>query len=362
MKIVISGYYGFENIGDEAILYAIIQSLKKEHPEVEITVLSNEPEITAESYQVKAVSRWNLRDVIQAIKMSDGLISGGGSLMQDKTGFRTIPYYASIIKITKIYKKPVFIYAQGMGPLNYKLSRFIVKKVLKNTTITVRDNDSKQLLQEIGVDEKIDIVPDPVLGIDIVQQSVDWLFTSQQYTKPIVTVSVRDWPTTNNYKQKLAQALSVIGKQGYQIVFIPMHGSFDLTVSEEIAALMDCDSKIVPLHASMHEKIAMISESVVLIGIRLHALIFAAVVNTPFLPLSYDPKIDSFAKICGQPVVGSIEEGNWEPEDLTTMFTKMTNHLAEEKSRLSDEVSRYKGEAQNTARSALKVFKNRQRS
>ena len=358
MKIVISGYYGFENIGDEAILYAIIQSLKKEQPEVEITVLSNEPEVTAERYHVHAVNRWKLRDVIQAIKMSDGLISGGGSLMQDETGSRTIPYYAGIIKIAKFLRKPVFIYAQGMGPFNQKKSRFMVKSALKNTTITVRDNDSKQLLQQIGVKEKIAIVPDPVLGIDIVQQASDWL-TSQQFTKPVVTVSVRDWPTTNHYKQKLAQALSFIGKQGYEIVFIPMHGSHDLITSEEIAGLMDCESKIAPHDASIHEKIALIKESELLIGIRLHALIFAAVVNTPFIPLSYDPKIDSFAEICGQPLVGSIEEDNWTTVDLTNMFTKMTKHLEEEKDRLGAEVSPYKEEAQNTARAAIKIFKNK---
>lgn len=356
MKIVISGYYGFDNIGDEAILYAIIQSLRKEHAEVDITVLSNRPEITAQRYGVEAVNRWKLRDVMQAIKQSDGLISGGGSLMQDETSSKTIPYYAGIIKIAKWYKKPVFVYAQGMGPFNQKLSRFMVKSALKNTTITVRDNDSKQLLQRIGVKDNIDIVPDPVLGIDVVQQTSDW-FTSQQFTKPVVTVSVRDWPTTNNYKRKLAEALSFIGKQGYEIVFIPMHGSHDFTTSEEIARLMDCESKIAPHDASIHEKIALIHDSELLIGIRLHALIFAAVVNTPFLPLSYDPKIDSFAEICGQPLVGSIETDNWGPEDLTNMFTKMTKSLEEEKNRLDAEVSPHKEAAQNTARAAINVFK-----
>lgn len=355
MKIVISGYYGFENIGDEAILYAIIQSLRKERPEIEITVLSNDPEITAKRYDVKAVNRWKLPDVTQAIKMSDGLISGGGSLMQDETGTRTIPYYAGIIQIAKFHKKPVFVYAQGMGPFNRKLSRFIVKRALKNTTVTVRDNDSKQLLERIGVKDKINIVPDPVLGIDVVQQSSDW-FTSEQFTKPVVTVSVRDWPTTNNYKQKLAQALSTIGKQGYEVVFIPMHGSYDSVTSEEIASMMDCESKIAPHDASIHEKIAMIHESELLIGIRLHALIFAAVVNTPFLPLSYDPKIDAFAEICGQPLVGNIEEDQWEAEDLTEMFTKMANHLEEEQRRLGAKVSPYKEEAQNTARAAIQAF------
>lgn len=358
MKVVLSGYYGFDNIGDEAILYAIIQSLRKEQPDVDITVLSNNPTETAERYGVQAVNRWKLKEVMRAIKASDGLISGGGSLLQDETGSRTIPYYAGIIQIAKFHKKPVFIYAQGMGPFNAGTSRFIVRKALKNTNITVRDNDSKQLLQRIGVKEAIDIVPDPVLGIDLMQESSSW-FDRQQFKKPVVTVSVRDWPASNAYKQKLADALTAIGKTGYEIVFIPMHGAYDFTTSEEIADLMDGDSHIAPHDASIHEKIAIIKESDVLIGIRLHALIFAAVVNTPFLPLSYDPKIDAFAAICGQPLVGHIEENQWEAEDLTKMFGQMANHLAEEKEQLSAKVSPHREQAQNTARAALAVFRKR---
>lgn len=355
MNIVISGYYGFDNIGDEAILYAIIQSLRKEQPNIGITVLSNAPEVTAERYQVEAVNRWQLKEVAQVLKHSDGLISGGGSLMQDETGLKTIPYYAGIIALAKRYKKPVFIYAQGMGPFNKSISRFLVKKTLKNTVVTVRDNDSKQLLREIGVKGNITIVPDPVLGIDVVQQSSDW-FTEQQFTQPTVTVSVREWPTDKAYKKKLADALTVIGKEGYAIVFIPMHGAHDLTTSEEIAKMMDCTSTIAPHDASIHEKIAIIQQSDLLIGIRLHALIFAAVVNTPFLPLSYDPKIDAFADICGQPLVGNIDEDDWEVEDLTAMFTKMASNLAVEQSRLDATVAPYKEQAQQTARATIAAF------
>ncbi|MBF6633431.1 MAG: polysaccharide pyruvyl transferase family protein, partial [Planococcus sp. (in: Bacteria)] len=91
MRIVLSGYYGFDNVGDEAILYAIIHSLKEYYPRIEIIVLSNKPEKTAETYRVKAVNRWSLKDIRAAIKSSDGLISGGGSLLQDETGRKSIP-------------------------------------------------------------------------------------------------------------------------------------------------------------------------------------------------------------------------------------------------------------------------------
>ena len=55
MKLLLSGYYGFGNIGDEAILAGILTSLKDRH---EITVLSNDPRSTSYLHKVKAVHRY----------------------------------------------------------------------------------------------------------------------------------------------------------------------------------------------------------------------------------------------------------------------------------------------------------------
>ena len=46
-KIVISGYYGFNNAGDEAMLSAIIQSLRSTFDTPEITVISGSPAKTS---------------------------------------------------------------------------------------------------------------------------------------------------------------------------------------------------------------------------------------------------------------------------------------------------------------------------
>ena len=147
MRIVLSGYYGFDNVGDEAILFAIIQSLKEYHPGVNLTVLSNNPEKTAASYKVNAVNRWNINEVRKALKESDCLISGGGSLLQDETGMKSISYYSGVMKIAQFLKKPVFIYAQGMGPVKSKINRQIMKHVLQRSEmITVRDKHSKSCL------------------------------------------------------------------------------------------------------------------------------------------------------------------------------------------------------------------------
>lgn len=355
MRIVLSGYYGFDNIGDEAIMYSIIQALRKEDPHIDITVLSNQPTVTAETYDVDAVNRWKLTEVYRAIKESDGLISGGGSLMQDETGIRSIPFYSGVIKIAQLLKKPVFVYAQGMGPFNKTISRMIVKHTLKNTTITVRDEGSKALLERVGIKNDITIVPDPVIGLQVKRQSSDW-YEQQAFQTKVITVSVRDWPSSVPYKKMLADALTLIGQDSYSIVFVPMHSTRDQETSEEVASFMECESHIAPYAASIEEKIAIIGQSDLLIGIRLHALIFAAITNTPFVPLSYDPKIDAFAETCNQVVAGHVTENDWDAQKIYNRVKKMIAQLYTEEIRLKEKITPLQQRAQATAAAAIATF------
>ena len=81
--VVLSGYYGFDNAGDEAVCKSIISDLRALDPQLNIVVLSNQPEKTALTYQVSAVNRWKLLPILKTLKNADLLISGGGSLLQD---------------------------------------------------------------------------------------------------------------------------------------------------------------------------------------------------------------------------------------------------------------------------------------
>ena len=110
----------FSNIGDEAVLQCIISQLKSVIPGVKITVLSNSPEETAAFYSVATVNRWKFFKVLRAMWRSDMLILGGGSLLQDVTGTKSLFFYLSQIILARLCACPVFLYAQGIGPINQK--------------------------------------------------------------------------------------------------------------------------------------------------------------------------------------------------------------------------------------------------
>ncbi|WP_281486735.1 polysaccharide pyruvyl transferase CsaB [Lysinibacillus sphaericus] len=357
MHIVLSGYYGFDNVGDDAILLSIIQALKKWENDIEITVLSNNPTATEQTYGVKAVNRWKMKEIHQLLKTADGLISGGGSLMQDQTGMKTIPYYAGVIQIAKWLKKPVFVYAQGMGPINHSLSKLIVRKTFnKVEQVTVRDKASQTLLTEIGVRKDTKIVPDPVMGLNGGDFHCEWLDQESLTAESYISVSVRDWPSTIAYKEKIAHSLDQLVRQGEQIVFLPMHGEHDLKTSQEVAALMQEKSLIAPSDLSIEEKIAVIGQSQLLIGMRLHSLIFSAIYATPFIAISYDPKIDAFADIVDQPVIGHVEKDDWNGVTLFERAIAMLESYTTVRENMRHAVLPLQHEATATAKLAIETF------
>lgn len=397
MHIVLSGYYGFNNVGDDAIMYAIIQALRKIEAGVEITVLSNNPAATEKEFGVKAVNRWKLGEVRAVLKRADGLISGGGSLMQDTTSMKTIPYYAGIIRLAKMQGTPVFVYAQGMGPISKGLSKWITKSTFSKVDgVTVRDVESLELLREIGLrngrgkmalasawekagfgtvnsalsparlsgNDVAAIVPDPVIGIDASQFRCGWLdnemLDGRLADKEFVSVSVRDWPSSFDFKKEIAAGLDEIADAGYSIVFIPMHGEHDDVMSHEIADMMQAESLVAPFNVPIEEKIAVIGGSKLLVGMRLHSLIFAGIAYTPFVALSYDPKIDSFAAIAQQPVVGHVVDGGWSGAELAAASLAVVDdeaRYATEVESLRERIDVLKSQAELTAQMAWATFK-----
>ncbi len=322
-KLIISGYYGFGNSGDEAVLWSILTALEAEGEKAGIPlqpiVLSNDPAKTRELFGVEAVPRAHLRSVVREIREADGLISGGGSLLQDVTGPKTIPYYLGIIHIAQWYAKPTFIYAQGVGPVRRPLFRRMIGNVLKKCTyISVRDAESADLLAECGLDrERIDVVPDPVIGAprgealfkyagsDSVANGNSVTSTNRASALPLIGVSVRFWNEDESELRAIADALKqVASTRPVRIRMLPFYPPGDVQASKRIVDQLLADERfvstsVVEIAPNREHPAAMMRETAncdVLVGMRLHSLIYAAAQGVPMVGISYDPKVDVFLK------------------------------------------------------------------
>ena len=311
-KIMISGYYGFNNTGDEAILKSMVGAFKEKIPQIKITVLSQSPLQTSQAYQVKAINRLHLIDIMRCLRDTNLFISGGGGLLQDSTGKGwSILYYLGLILIAKIVKVPVMIYAQGIGPINKKFNKLLIKWILnKVDLITVRDNPSKKLLNNLGVlGPSIYVNSDPVFLLK--KKNINHIIDNYPYIKelinlddrPLIGVSVREYKSnSSDLKRIFAQAADYL-IENYQakIIFLPFKFDEDVHISEEILSLMKNQAEVLKIKLEPEELLSLLSRLSLVIGVRLHSIIFSSMANIPFIAFNYDPKVKYFVEYLGLP-------------------------------------------------------------
>lgn len=295
-KIVISGYYGFDNIGDEAVLYTILSALRSSVKNIECVVLSQNPEKTKALYNVEAVNRWDMKAVIKVIRESHLLISGGGSLLQDITSNKTILYYLGIIKIAQWYKKKVVFYSQGIGPVKHSYNKWLIKRVANHVdALFVREEQSKKLLEDFGVKKAVTVAADPVLGIKPSAHVYKYVKDLLGVQKAI-GVYIRPWQDEEIILDTLEEALKYMISEGYEVYLIPMYYDQDLEIALKLKARLKEHTVVMDKKLTIDEVVSYTASFEFVIGMRLHSLIMAAAMQVPMIGLSYDPKVTDFMK------------------------------------------------------------------
>ncbi|WP_139491573.1 polysaccharide pyruvyl transferase CsaB [Brevibacillus dissolubilis] len=360
-RILISGYYGFNNAGDDVVLYGIITSLRREQPHIELSVLSNTPEKTTSLFGIPAFDRWKLPTIVRQLKQSDLLVMGGGTLMQDVTSPRSVLYYLGIVTIAKLLGLPVVFYAQGFGPILKPISRFLIKNVVNQVDIiTVRDYESGEDFKACGVRAPLHVTADPALTIlpqDISDERgrelVSQLFSD--LSRPLVIFSVRSWKSEERFKQVIAEAADFYQEQGWNVLFLPMHVPSDIAPSKEILSLMKQDgAQILEEPVSFHEIMSLLKQSQYVVGMRLHSLILACMLGIPFTGISYDPKIDRFVERAGMPCAGHIKDLT--SECLIPLLQERTTNLERERKTIQETSHLLHTEAMKSSELVLKAL------
>jgi len=296
-RVLFSGYYGLGNAGDEAVLAGGIELLRRQRTDVEIAVLSQDPAATRALHGVEAFPRMQLSALRAALRGCDLLLSGGGSLLQYATSRRSLYYYLFVLWQAQRLGRRTMVFAQGMGPLQGRLSRRMTAAILRRTdAITVRDRDSADLLRALGV-----ISPAPVLSADPAfaltperTPRVEALLAD--LPRPRLAVAPRPCPGDLPALNEVIEALRA-RKPGLSVLAWALYPAQDEPLCRRL--LSELGGGALASGLTPREWMALAAECDVVLGTRLHALIFAAAQGAPFLGLDYDPKVGAFLREAG---------------------------------------------------------------
>jgi polysaccharide pyruvyl transferase CsaB len=298
-RIAVSGYYGFGNAGDEAVLAGIAQALRERTVPggSSLTVLSGSVHDTETRHGLPAVDRMHIPTLRRLFHETGLLLSGGGSLLQDVTSVRSLLYYVWVMRLAHRCGCPTVFCAQGIGPLRRRVSRVMVRIAANHArAITVRDPESAALLRRIGVRERlITVTADPAFALkpdtsDFVDKLLERMKIDTR--RPILGIAVRPWHEDGWTDERLERCVqAAAGAFDGTPLFIPMQPSADLPLSTRLAGTIPGAAAVTEeLTPSQH--IALLGRCRMTLAMRLHALIFAAAAGTPPVALSYDPKVD----------------------------------------------------------------------
>jgi polysaccharide pyruvyl transferase CsaB len=307
-QVVLCGYYGEGNGGDEALLASMLEMLPAN---VKPLVLSADPAQTYQRYGVAAMPRKSLK-VIAALRASRAFILGGGSLLQDATSVQSAVYYGGLVGLAQQFGLQTMAIGQGIGPLNQPLSQWIAKRAFGScAALSVRDVASAFLLQEWGL--TCMMAPDPVWNLTAT--SVPEL---AELPSPRIAITLRRHPQlTPQRLQAITMALIELQKAtNSYILIVPFQPRSDLEIAEGLQAALPGVSQIV-LERDPRRLKGVFQNVQMAIGMRYHSLIMAAAEGSVCTWIGYDPKISQLVK--------DLELPGWELANLPTDPAQLLN-------------------------------------
>ena len=295
-NLLLAGYIGCGNLGDDAMALGFMEAAHKDYDYI---VLSGNPEATYNQYRVHSVPRMDMKAVDKAIDACDALVFPGGSIFQDVTSVRSVAYYSQLVKKAKKKGKKVLLLGQGVGPLTSFFGKRLAVEAFKAVdAITVRDSSSAATLKTLGVTRPVKVTADCAFLLPKpTHKSEGGSFTVGDMKT--VGLSPRPYGGRGEVVALFGELARLLYKANYVPVLIEMDKNEDGALLQEISNSQGGkipDMRKIPGPVQVQERISRMDA---VIAMRLHAGILAATVGVPPMMISYDPKVDAFARQLG---------------------------------------------------------------
>lgn len=280
-KILITGYFGNSNFGDELILSLKLEELESQP--VDITVVSSDPRETSKEFNVKSIQKFNPFSIIAETMKTDILLFPGGGIFQDETSFLSLCYYIFHIILAKMFFTKVKLEKISVGPITKKFSPFLLKVGLKNCDISVRDRQSIRILKAAGLTQKIKLEKDRLYDLKFPERKV-------LPEKFVLGIQLRNWVNIDRIIPALSRLLNeLIPKyKNLELIFLEFQETDKKILTELINDIQNKDN--IQYYSSIDEILKVYPSLDFLIGMRFHSILLADILNVPVFGISYAPK------------------------------------------------------------------------
>ncbi|MBE6953693.1 MAG: polysaccharide pyruvyl transferase CsaB [Ruminococcaceae bacterium] len=294
-EIVISGSYGLSNLGDEAMLTAILAQIETIDPRRTVTVLSRNPAETRTTHGIRTLPTFALGRLWCRLRRTKLFLSGGGTLLTDLTSTGSLLYYLTTIRLAHLAGAKVLLYSCGIGPFSSAANKKRTARTLNRCAdaIVVRDGRSADELAAIGV-----TVPPIIQGSDVAFSLTPEMLGSAELPQELaalgryVVFALRPWNADAQTAEVIAETAQRLWlEHGLASVFLGMERPKDLPLARTIAAKLTTPHLVLENITSFAAVYAVTTHAAAVVSMRLHAMIAAGLAGVPVVGISYDIKI-----------------------------------------------------------------------
>lgn len=311
LSVMIAGYYGFGNAGDELILLSLVQQLRRDNSDLPITVLSNDPAYTRLNFDVQALDRWRPWTWVRALFDTDLFILGGGGLLQESTGPWNHLYYLSLLLVAKLFGCRTEVWALGVDPVKQPWNRFLTSFILNHFAdrVSVRDHTSHNALLNAGVSFPIERRADPVFALRTIPPS---------HAPEGIALAVAPRRGHPEWSRTVAEFCNHLARRTNApidlLVFFPAEDeAFARTVAEYSDSI-----RRVRVWLDPRDLLFWVPTYRLVAGTRFHALLLAALSRRPFIGWGNQAKVQALCQQHARPF-WSYTEG-WDQGDQLRLF------------------------------------------
>jgi L-malate glycosyltransferase len=333
-RILLAGYYGFDNAGDELLLRKTISIVQEIYTNPQICILyyisrANKSNINRYFNSVllskpflkgcSLFDRFSGLQIIKQIYICQSVVFGGGGLFQDKTSLRSFYYYLFIIIIARLLKKDVFLVGQGIGPIKNSLAKYLFSKAhIKG--VSLRDNLSFDFFKREGIKTK-----NLVLAEDLAYYKASYILPSDIKYSPEIGLSLRQFSCSKSITNTLSKFFSEKIKGPF--CFLEFQKSFDELGLKQFEMNKERINSVIDMMDIFVNEKPIKQVPFLAINMRFHACIWSSLFAIPFLALAYDDKVIQISKKLGQEYI-DLTQDKIDLNELIYKYEKINNQYS----------------------------------